>query len=133
MQLGISLKGQNFTSSLVENDISSNTQLTKGRPYLIFWLGQVCFDAVKARQNDQGLCWTSDRYFLPSYWAASFGEGSLPHCSKVRWQPGRLGGKSRLQILGENLGLVKRMGGLSVGVLFSRTAAGFCPVGSEGA
>lgn len=47
---------------------------------------------------------------------------SLPHCSKVRWQPGRLGGKSRLQILGENLGLVKTMGGLSVGVLFSRTA-----------
>lgn len=76
MQLGISLKGQNFTSSLVENDISSSMQLTKDRPYLIFWLGQVCFDAVKARQNDQVLCWTSDRYFLPSYWAASFGEGS---------------------------------------------------------
>lgn len=26
-------------------------QLTKDRPYLIFWLGQVCFDAVEAKQN----------------------------------------------------------------------------------
>lgn len=42
-----------FHFILVENDISWNTQLTKGRPLLIFWLEQMCFDAVKAEQNDQ--------------------------------------------------------------------------------
>lgn len=78
MQLGISLKWQNFTSSLAENDLSLHMELSKGRPYLIFWLGQVCFDAVKAKRNDWvcvGLVTAFMGYFLLRYRAASFGKG----------------------------------------------------------
>lgn len=95
MQFGISLKGQNFTSSLVENDISSSMQLTKGRPYLIFWLGQVCFDAVKARQNDQVLCWTSDRYFFTKLLGSQLWGGEWVFHTAPKWDGNQAGWEGR--------------------------------------
>lgn len=88
----------------------------------VFW----CY---KSQMKRSGLGWTSGRYFLLKYWTASFGEWGPPDCSKVRWQQGRLGRKTRLQILGENLGPMKTRG--LFGILLYHTVAEFS-VGFEG-
>lgn len=76
------------------------------------------------------LCWTSGRYFLLKYWTDCLGKWSPPDCSKVRWQPGGLGRKTKLQILGENLEPTKTRG--LIGVLLYHIVVGFFSVGFEG-
>lgn len=87
----------------------------------VFW-------CCKSQTKWSILCWTSGRFFLLKYWTESFRELGPPDCAKGRWQPGGLGRKTRLQILGENLGPMKTTRGL-FGVLLYHTVSGLFTVG----